>query len=728
MAYEKMGLKDGATLRAAHLDHIEDYLATVREDFFISYDEDTHTVDKTGAQIREAYENGCRMYLHWDGRNIVPLWSSAEGDGELSLFFVKNYGLNFYRVLLSVDQVNKVTVLVGAHDTMDAAYIGALPDTTTSLPNPYALTINGTKYDGSRSVNLTISGGSGSSSTADNTPDYVKAEADRVAQIVQSRQNANTITFVVCSDLHYSSVCSTAYEQTAAMTHMGQAMGLIRKKVHIDFAAVLGDLTWDGDETAEQALRDVRFVNSCLHDGFVAIPNFRARGNHDCGYGCKAYFTDSQIFANIGSFNSGAVYDPSNRIGGYCYRDFEDQKIRVICLNSSEHSSGDSQLTPAQVTWLASALDLSSKGAGWRSIILSHHPLDWGKAGGSNPISTINSATGLICTFHGHIHNFKVDKIAGTSVPRIAIPNGCNGRENEYTTSYGITWGEDTKYPKTANSATDTAFCVVTLDMAAEKIYVDHYGAGRTRILNFDGSSVGSYAVTTTLSHVIANAPSEVPAGDTCIITVTAVSGYTLDGGTVKVTMGGADISSTYANGKITIDKVTGPIVITATAVVDETPGDEEDTVPYRNWVKEAIDTNGALYDGRGYKTGYRLNSSGTESSLATAICSGYIPYDGEVIRAHGCSVATVGSTGNYLALYDSAFAKTLTIAFNNLVDRGATYDRQADGKYMLTVDPTAVTDAAYREYFSGAAYIRCSFAEYVSTSDFIITLNEEIL
>lgn len=314
-------------------------------------------------------------------------------------------------------------------------------------------------------------------------PDYVRTEVERLAAVVQSRQNANTLTFIAASDFHYSTTVSTAAQQKESMTHMGQAMSLLRNMVHIDFTVGLGDMVWDSGETIEQALAAMRFVSECLHDS--GIEHLRTRGNHDCLYSHDTGLSDAQIFANVGAWNHGAVYDPDNRLGGYCYKDFDNVKIRVICLNSSETNSGGCLFSAAQVAWLSDALDLTEKGEDWRSIILSHHPLDWGKDGGGNPITVINSATGVIGAFHGHIHNFKVDTITGTTKKRIAIPNACFGRENEYTTAYNITWGEGTKYAKTAGTAMDTAFCVITIDRAAKKIYADHYGAGYDREIDY---------------------------------------------------------------------------------------------------------------------------------------------------------------------------------------------------------------------------------------------------
>lgn len=338
---------------------------------------------------------------------------------------------------------------------------------------------------------VTVGGIFSDGSTDSSIPSYVRTEAERVAAVVQSRQNADTITFIAASDFHYSTKVSNAAQQQESLTHMGQAMELIRKKVHVDFTVSCGDMVWDSGETVEEATAAMRFVSECLQNGQADL---RTRGNHDCLYSNAAGLTDAQIFANIGAWNSGAQYDPDNRLGGYCYRDFENVKIRVICLNSSETDTGGCLFSAKQVAWLSDALNLSEKGEDWRSIVVSHHPLDWGKDGGGNPITAINGAAGVIAAFHGHTHNFKVDTVTGASIKRIAIPNACFGRENEYTTAYNITWGEDTKYTKTSGTAADTSFCVITIDRAANMIYADHYGAGYSREVEYvDTGDSGGY-------------------------------------------------------------------------------------------------------------------------------------------------------------------------------------------------------------------------------------------
>ena len=78
---------------------------------------------------------------------------------------------------------------------------------------------------------------------------------------------------------------------------------------------------------------------------------------------------------------------------------------------------------------------------------------------------------------------------------------------------------------------------------------------------------VVTYTITRTLTNCTSS--SEVVSvieGKEHTETLTSNDGYSMEGGTVTVTMGGVDISSAYSNGTITISNVSGDIVITASA------------------------------------------------------------------------------------------------------------------------------------------------------------------
>lgn len=79
-----------------------------------------------------------------------------------------------------------------------------------------------------------------------------------------------------------------------------------------------------------------------------------------------------------------------------------------------------------------------------------------------------------------------------------------------------------------------------------------------------------TYTIVSALLHATSNnAAASVEEGASYTATITAEDGYTLDGGTVSVTMGGVDITPTaYANGVVHIASVTGNVIITVSAVV----------------------------------------------------------------------------------------------------------------------------------------------------------------
>lgn len=316
---------------------------------------------------------------------------------------------------------------------------------------------------------------------AEAVPGYVRSEAQRLAQTVQQRQNGGTFSLLCCSDPHYSASHGYTKQMAQSVLHAGQAMAILRRQVHLDGAAMLGDLVWDGGETAQQGLDAMRFVNEALADGFSGVPNFRTRGNHDCMAQSERVLTDGEIFANVGIYNDGVVM--GDRVGGWCYRDYPDRKIRVVCLNTAENSAGNMAVSDAQNAWLQNALAVET---GWSTVLLSHHPLDW-LGSGSNVMQTVKKAVHVLCNIHGHTHCYATGALAGTNIPRLAVPNMCFYRNNEYgqngrpENGEGIEFGEEITYEKVAGTAQDTAFCVVTIDREAGAIFADHYGAGYDR-------------------------------------------------------------------------------------------------------------------------------------------------------------------------------------------------------------------------------------------------------
>lgn len=486
-------------------------------------DDGTYTADKTTDEIEQAYQAGRPIYclcpLPQLGQVFcVPLASRAN-EGSYWMFGTSASGLS----LVISYYGNQVSVTLSEVASKDD--IPQLPD---SLPNPYSLRIYNDNtsvmkesYNGNRSVNIVIPtktsslendagfakkeeipsslpnpnsitfkgaviatyDGSGAvevdiPAAEDAAPEYVVQEADRAAAQVLSRQSGETLSFIACADAHYSTEHESAAQMLKVIERAGQGIAHIRKKVHFDFAAMLGDLVWNGGEAKENALQAMRDVNNVLANAFKEIPNMRIMGEHDRLYSGTTLLSNNEIFANTAEYNDGVEFDPYNRVGGYCYRDFEASKIRVICINTTESMDGSFKMSEGQLLWLQNALDISEKGSGWGTVLLSHHPLDW--SGSETAVmQIISSASNIHCTFHGHTHANTVSTLAGTQIPRIAIPNMCLLRNNEY--SDNADFADTTEYGKTFGTASETAFSLITINPINGKVFIDNYGAGIPR-------------------------------------------------------------------------------------------------------------------------------------------------------------------------------------------------------------------------------------------------------
>ena len=386
-------------------------------------------------------------------------------------------------------------------------------------------------------------------------PDYIKAAALEVAKKVRAVQTEESITFIAMSDSHQ---LDTSSDIVTGNKHAGMAAkALAYIMPNIDFACFLGDYTAGSNTTTiEEGKRHFAEINADIDEAFDGIPQFRTVGNHDpLGYSYNQngdYLNQATLYSLIGKYNDDGITVMGSTTGGYCYRDFTDKKVRVICLNTAEMTSASSggaeNMTAEQKLWFANALkSAGAKGSDWGIIVLSHHPLDWGNVlMASNIVHAYVEGTSITVTsghtinfsgsnsakflgaFHGHVHCFKSAKLnyiansVGTEYQayRIAVPNMCFSRNNEYGQNnkaeyYGIEFGEDTTHNKTAGTAKDTAFVVNVVNPSEQKIYSFCYGAGYDREI-FTG--IQTIAVT---GVTLDKTSGTLTAGDTVTLTAT---------------------------------------------------------------------------------------------------------------------------------------------------------------------------------------------------------------
>lgn len=150
------------------------------------------------------------------------------------------------------------------------------------------------------------------------------------------------------------------------------------------------------------------------------------------------------------------------------------------------------------------------------------------------------------------------------------------------------------------------------------------------------------------------------------------------------------------------------------------------DVVTYTNWAKKATESDGVtIYNGKGYKENYRVNSSGTETAAENWTITGFIPVKkGDIVRFKNCYVYNMTgiTTANrmHFTFYDGTFTK---------VEESTTYQVGSppssawspvhgdNGDLIQVKIPTS--------YSKTFAYMRITLDEI--NEDSIITVNEEI-
>ena len=462
-------------------------------------------------------------------------------------------------------------------------------------------------------------------------PAYHHDEAERVIENITTFKTAhpNNLIFGAVSDIHILNADAT-YEAKSKKSAKYSAFALeeVGAKVGCDFIVNLGDNCWENGIDTDNAYIGAKYSIDAYKPAFERLTSYNLVGNHD-----KCDDTQKQ-FNLIGSSN---VFDDYGltQIRGFGYKDYTSKKVRVIVLNTCDYlnASGGCALSYEQKDFLLRALDLSAKtnASEWQILLLSHIPLDWNGGDynfysdlqtilnayedGATASITVNSsyvlhetpsnyatysngklvydysgknASKIIANIHGHVHTNKISKIANTSISRVATANtNPDLNKSESYPDYGdysITATEAAKIKKNAYTVKDTSVTFYCIDLSEKIIYAYGYGADIDRVVSYDVGQAFSITYNLTNCATGYNATTAIE-GTTYSTTLTATGEAELT--SVVVTMGGVDITADcYADGKITIARVTGSIVITAVAEVKAWTQVVTDMVvaPRSNW------------------------------------------------------------------------------------------------------------------------------------------------
>lgn len=330
------------------------------------------------------------------------------------------------------------------------------------------------------------------------------------------------------TDLHWNDA------DKSRMTSAAQALAAINKTATLDAVVFGGDYinNWSAISDAD-AKEDIAKCRKAFADA-VDVPTLWLRGNHDNNPYPDVRLTKAEIFGRISRAQNtqvGYVSNWKDPYGCYGYMDFDNAKIRLVTVNTSDNdkfgmaslSSGYSALLDAyhigaeQLQWFAdNALDFSEKSnpAEWGLIFISHVPIhsenSWynshvytdenGVAWSCNVVNlanliksyvakkpfsvTINgetvekdfsgiaSAAKVLCFVNGHKHALISTEYDGFVY--ISCPNACNNGEKESDDGTTHTKGD-------VGTADETALTILSVDGANDKVYAWVYGAGYDR-------------------------------------------------------------------------------------------------------------------------------------------------------------------------------------------------------------------------------------------------------
>ena len=148
------------------------------------------------------------------------------------------------------------------------------------------------------------------------------------------------------------------------------------------------------------------------------------------------------------------------------------------------------------------------------------------------------------------------------------------------------------------------------------------------------------------------------------------------------------------------------------------------------NLVPLSINADGTIYNGTGYKDGYRVRSGGAEGAVSNTSCTGFIKVSpGDVVRISGCMFSHSGNS-NAINVSDNTFANIgqftmFPAQYGIFNDKYTAYSsgsvvEEKTGVWKWVVPPAS----------SGVEYIRVSGYDNKNGypgARMIITINEEI-
>jgi len=406
-------------------------------------------------------------------------------------------------------------------------------------------------------------------------PSYYQTEFATTKASVENHSTNDSYNILAMFDLHFSSEGSNYYEsqlRTPLFTTI-RALKKFAAEVPTDMILLGGDyMQMPDDNTKEMGISNLAEINQTFDE--IGTPFFPIEGNHEANYkgdGTGSGLTQDEVYRylvkkwvgrnGVKKVSTSTFYRMDD-VNGVCH---------VFVSTFTEYA------TSAAITAdFASVVAANTNN--YPYIIYNHfgNKADGVEDGVKTSIDYIRNTLGktIIAWISGHRHYDWVRVYNNTLV--VTLLNSGYWMSVE---------GQDGQtYSKTANTSSESVFSVLTFVPTTGKLFVTRFGAGVDMECNYNTTSgavgrVGytptptTYTVTQTLSGAVSssNSSSSASGGDSYTTTLSVPDAH-FTFGTVTVTMGGVDITSTAYDSTthvVSIASVSGDIIITATATND---------------------------------------------------------------------------------------------------------------------------------------------------------------
>lgn len=312
---------------------------------------------------------------------------------------------------------------------------------------------------------------------------------------------------------------------------------------------------------------------------------------------------------------------------------------------------------------------------------------------------------GLTDTFANHAISFAVS-LGFTTDEINAYRNACIDGTPAQITLNLPTYTITNNLTDVANSNTDTSVAQYQ-DYIADLTVANGYIISDVQITLNDTDVTDLYfkgikttlncSVQKNLTNCHLKGKNTVIAGQSYVAELIADIGYTMDGATITITMGGIDVSNYYSSGKIAIPNVSGNITITATAVTSAPTYTNLANPSATDWVNNA-----------------RINSAGEAVAQDGATTTNYIScVFNDVVRIKGLGGLTDYNTAFYTG-------NKVVYSISKLNASGVTHLYS----YSYNTNTDVLTIKILKDTATGA---RFSGVLTGTANDVIITVNEPI-